>query len=57
MLMGLSFGGGIAYSINRKFQVFLVSGVDKLGGNNGRKWDFEWMPWLSFGIGYHIFDL
>ncbi|MBD1366702.1 hypothetical protein IDJ77_23020 [Mucilaginibacter sp. ZT4R22] len=37
------------------FQIGAFTGIDYLGGNVGRNWDYKGKPWFGIGLGYSIF--
>lgn len=46
---------GYLFSVDN-FQFGAFTGIDFLGGEVGRKWDYRNQPWLGIGIGYAIFQ-
>lgn len=50
---GLSVGFGLVLR-DGEFQVALVAGMDHLGGDAGKKWEYEDNVWVSIGLGYNI---
>ena len=51
---GITGAGGILFTIEKNFQIGLVAGIDHLGGDEGKSWQFEDNYWLSFMVGYNF---
>jgi hypothetical protein len=39
---------GLSVNVVQNVQVGIISGLDFIGGD----WEYNWKPWISFGIGY-----
>lgn len=50
-LVGFSSGWGLIYQFN-KLQIGLINGIDYLGGEKSKEWQYDGKPWWSFAIGY-----
>ena len=54
--VGITYGGGFAFSLSKTYQIGLIVGADRLTGAVSREWPFQGEAWLSFGIGYKFLD-
>jgi hypothetical protein len=51
---GVTAAVGIVLADKDNFQVALLTGLDHLGGNAGKNWEYEDNAWVSFALGYNF---
>jgi len=50
-LIGFTYGWGAVFQFD-KLQIGLIKGVDQLGGEKSKQWQYDGKSWWSFAIGY-----
>lgn len=54
-LIGFTYGWGIVFQFDQ-LQIGLINGLDQLGGEKSKQWQYDKKTWWSFAVGYKFLN-